>query len=265
PKDQNHPYGHGKIEFISAGVEGGLIASAGVFILYRAISSYFHPSTLKRLDWGMLLIATTAVVNYYVGYLAIRKGKKNCSLALIASGKHLQTDTYSTLCVVIGLLVITFTRFFWLDSLIASSLGLFIIYTGFRILRSSIAGIMDEADEELLRQIAEILQKNRRANWIDIHNLRIIKYGGNLHIDCHLTLPWYFNVREAHQEIDLLEKSVRENLGENVEMFIHADDCYPFSCRLCSKHDCVFRIYPFEKQIVWNSLNLYQNKRHRLS
>jgi cation diffusion facilitator family transporter len=264
PKDRNHPYGHGKIEFISAGVEGGLIASAGIFILYQSLLSYWRPAELSRLDWGIGLVTLTAIVNYYIGYLAVKKGKKNHSLALVASGEHLKTDTYSTLGVIAGLAVITFSEKYWLDSVVAFCLGLFIIFTGFRILRSSIAGIMDEADDELLARIAIILQNNRRENWVDIHNLRIIKYGGSLHIDCHLTLPWYFNVREAHQEIHLLEELIRFHLGENVEMFIHADYCYPFSCMLCNKKDCAARTQPLKASIQWDVTNLYHNKKHRL-
>jgi cation diffusion facilitator family transporter len=264
PKDRNHPYGHGKIEFISAGVEGGLIASAGIFILYQSLLSYWRPVQLNRLDWGIGLVTFTAVVNYYIGHLAVKKGEKNHCLALVASGQHLKTDTYSTLGVIAGLAVITFSGKYWLDSVFAFCLGLFIIFTGFRILRSSIAGIMDEADDELLARIASILQNSRKENWVDIHNLRIIKYGGSLHIDCHLTLPWYFNVQQAHQEIHLLEEIIKSHLGENIEMFIHADYCYSFSCALCSKKDCPARTQPLKNLLEWDVINLYQNKKHKL-
>jgi len=84
-----------------------------------------------------------------------------------------------------------------MDSAVAILFAAIIIYTGYKILRSSIAGIMDEADLDLLKKMVEILNKNRRENWIDLHNLRVIKYGGQLHVDCHLTVPWYLNVREA--------------------------------------------------------------------
>src|SRR5690606_15253418 len=97
PRDRNHPYGHGKVEFISASIEGALIAFAGVVIIYESIQSLRKPHTIHTIDFGIYLIAFTAIANYFLGYLAVKKGKKNNSLALIASGKHLQTDTYTTL------------------------------------------------------------------------------------------------------------------------------------------------------------------------
>ncbi len=97
PKDQNHPYGHGKAEFLSAGVEGSLIIIAGIIIIYQSIYSFIYPHPIKKLDYGMILVALTAVINFGVGYISIKRGKKNNSLALVASGKHLQSDTYSTL------------------------------------------------------------------------------------------------------------------------------------------------------------------------
>ncbi len=83
------------------------------------------------------------------------------------------------------------------------------MYTGYGILRKSLAGIMDEADKELLQKMVDVLNANRRTNWIDLHNLRVIKYGGQLHIDCHLTVPWYFNVNEAHEEVDELTNLIQ--------------------------------------------------------
>ena len=195
PKDNNHPYGHGKAEFISAGIEGTLISVTGLIIIYEAINNLRHPHVLGKLDYGIGLIALTSIINFAVGFVAVRKGKKNHSLALIASGKHLESDTYSTIGIVVGLILIYFTKLVWLDSIIALVYALIIIVTGYKIMRSSIAGIMDEADKKLLDEVVEYLNNSRTKNWIDLHNLRIIKYGAILHLDCHLTVPWYFTVR----------------------------------------------------------------------
>ncbi|RYY43259.1 MAG: cation transporter, partial [Chitinophagaceae bacterium] len=204
PRDMDHPYGHGKVEFISAAVEGTLISVAGVYILYEAISNLLNPSPVKELDWGIVLIAATAIINYIVGHLCVQTGKRNNSLALVASGQHLKSDTYTTVGIVVGLLVLYFTEIVWIDSAVAILFSLLILYTGYKIIRSSIAGIMDEADEQLLQELVTTLNENRTVNWIDLHNVRIIKYGAMLHLDCHLTVPWYFNVHEAHAEIDSL-------------------------------------------------------------
>jgi cation diffusion facilitator family transporter len=264
PKDQNHPYGHGKAEFLSAGVEGSLIIIAGVVIMYNSIENLINPHPIHRLDYGMILIIITAVINYVVGYISISKGKKNNSLALIASGKHLQSDTYSTLGIVAGLVLIYFTGLMWLDSVVALFFTLIIIVTGYRILRKSIAGIMDEADVVLLQKFVDLLEKNRQENWIDIHNLRVIKYGGQLHVDCHLTVPWYFNVHEAHSEIDKLSMLIKNNFGNTIELFVHSDGCLYFQCNICNKHDCPVRQKPFEKRIEWTMKTLLSDAKHRL-
>jgi divalent metal cation (Fe/Co/Zn/Cd) transporter len=124
------------------------------------------------------------------------------------------------------------------------------------------AGILDESDKNLLIQLVGILNRNRRANWMDLHNLRIIKYGNILHIDCHLTLPWYLNMHEAHLEIDHLTQLIRSNFGSSVEFFIHTDGCLEFSCRICNKKDCNVRQHLQEKKIEWTVENVASNTKH---
>jgi len=262
PRDKDHPYGHGKAEFISAAIEGTMIGVAGVIILYKAVGNLIYPSKLYDLDLGILLIAITAVINFVVGFYCVRMGKRNNSPALIASGKHLQTDTYSTLGIIGGLILIYFTNKTWLDSAVAILFSFIIIYTAYKIIRRSIAGIMDEADEKLLADIVVVLNDNRQINWVDLHNLRVIKYGNVLHLDCHLTVPWYLNVHETHKEIDILAALVREKFGESVELFVHSDGCLPFQCHICSKHDCPVRQHDFEYRITWTLENISQNKKH---
>ncbi|MFT3827002.1 MAG: cation diffusion facilitator family transporter [Chitinophagaceae bacterium] len=264
PRDEDHPYGHGKAEFLSAAIEGTLIMIAGFIIIYEGVRNFIRPRTLQQLDYGIYLVAITAIINYIVGYICIRKGKKNNSLALIASGNHLQTDTYSTVGIIAGLILIYFTKITWLDNAVAIAFAFFIIYTGYNIMRRSVAGIMDEADKELLVRLVDLLNNNRRINWIDLHNLRVIKYGAQLHIDCHLTVPWYFNTREAHHEIDELVSLVKREFGDSVEFFVHSDPCLDFSCRICMKEDCNVRQHPFVKRVPWTLENLLSDKKHHL-
>lgn len=263
PSDQNHPYGHGKAEFLSAAVEGTLIAVAGIAIIYKAVNTLIHPQPIQKLDYGIMLISVTALINFIVGFISIRQGKKNNSLALIASGRHLQTDTISTIGIVGGLIVIYYTDLLWLDGAIGILFALIIIYTGYRILRKSVAGIMDEADLSLLERMITVLNSNRRENWVDLHNLRVIKYGGRMHVDCHLTVPWYLNVHEAHVEIEELSKLIREQFSNSMELFVHSDGCQYFQCPICFKHDCPVRKHPFEKKITWNVENVLTDKKHR--
>ncbi|MCG7857622.1 cation diffusion facilitator family transporter [Flavihumibacter sp.] len=264
PRDMDHPYGHGKAEFISAAVEGTLIMIAGLIIIYESINNFIHPHQLKQLDTGMILVAIAGVVNYIMGYIAIRRGRKNNSLALMASGRHLQSDTYSTIGILIGVALIWFTGIQLIDNIVAMIFAFIIIFTGYRILRESLAGIMDEADEELLGKMVDSLNKERRIQWIDLHNLRVIKYGSILHVDCHLTVPWYLNVREAHVEVEALSKRIREEFGDTIELFVHSDGCLEFSCPICAKTDCTVRKHPFEKRIEWTIENILSDEKHKL-
>ena len=264
PRDVDHPYGHGKAEFISAAIEGTLIASAGAIIIYKAVKGFIAPEPIEKLDTGIWLIAVSALANLMIALFCIRTGKRNNSMALLASGRHLQTDVLSTFGIIVGLGILYFTKLRWIDSAVALIFGAIIMWEGYKILRKSIAGIMDEADEELLKQMVEILNKVRRDNWVDLHNLRVIKYGAVLHLDCHLTLPWYLNVHEAHKEIDLLAEEVRNDFGETLELFVHTDGCLPFSCKLCSKMECGERKNPFERKLDWTLQNISSNKKHEL-
>lgn len=265
PRDADHPYGHGKVEFLSAALEGSMVFVAGSLIIYQSVGNLISPETLHQLDIGIVLIAIAGAANYILGTVCVRTGKKTNSLALVASGKHLQSDTYSTLGILIGLTILYFTDIYWLDSVVAIIFSLLILYTGYKILRTSIAGIMDEADSALLNKTVRMLNENRRENWIDLHNLRIIKYGSVLHVDCHLTVPWYLNVHEAHREIDALANLVKNEYGNSIELFVHSDGCLDFSCKICSKMECPVRKNPFEKKIEWTMENVSSDNKHKVN
>lgn len=264
PSDEDHPYGHGKAEFVSAAAEGGLIVAAGVLIIYETITNFITNKPISSIDYGIILVGATAVINYVAGFICLKVGKQNKSLALQASGKHLQTDTYSTLAIIAGLIIISITKINWLDKVIAITMSIFIMRSGYLIIRQSLAGIMDQQDMALLQQLVQVLNDNKKVNWVDLHNLRVIKYGSQLHIDCHLTVPWYLNVHEAHAEIDDLINLIRTNFKDSIEFFVHTDGCLPFSCKLCKKFKCPVRQHPFEHTIEWTLDNLLSNKKHRL-
>ncbi len=265
PRDVDHPYGHGKVEFLSASIEGSMIFVAGIVILYKSVTSLLRPSVLQQLDIGIILISITAVANYILGIICIKTGKKNNSLALEASGRHLLSDTYSTIGILIGLALIFFTNLNWIDSAVAIIFSLIILYTGYKIVRRSVAGIMDEVDTALLTRLVETLNDSRRVNWIDMHNLRIIKYGSVLHFDCHLTVPWYLNVNEANIEIEILSNAIRKEFGESFELFVHSDGCVEFSCKICDKMDCPVRQHALEKKIIWSVANISNDQKHTVS
>jgi cation diffusion facilitator family transporter len=264
PRDLNHPYGHGKIEFVAATLEGSLILAAGGAIIIKSVYNLFSPQEISRLDAGIYLIAASGIINFVVGYLTERHGNRYKSMVLVAGGKHLKTDAYSTAGILVGLLLLYLTGQVWLDSAVAIIFGAFICYTGYRILRVSLAGIMDEADYELLKRIVRVLNENRRENWIDIHNLRVIKYGPTLHIDCHLTVPWYLTVLEAHEEVEAVGALVREQIDPDIELFIHTDPCVTVSCTICNKTACHVRRQPFQNRVDWDLDQVIADKKHGL-
>lgn len=253
PRDREHPHGHGRVELISASIEGILIGAAGIAIVYEALHSLWNQHTITRLDDGIWLISATALVNYVLGAWCIRTAQRHQSIALKASGKHLQADTWTTVGIVLGLLMLRLTGWLWIDSAVALLFALMIIFEGYRILRNTIAGIMDEADEDLIHKMADILNRERQEPWVDLHHLRVIKYGSVLHMDAHLTLPWYFNVCESHEAVQTLHQTIKAHFDQPVEMFIHSDACNPpKACRHCTLTACAHRQAAFESAITWS-------------
>jgi len=263
PRDEDHPYGHGKIELISASFEGILILVAGLFIVYESLTNLIHAHPVSQLDTGILLVASTALINYLLGWWCIRTARKHHSVALEASGRHLQSDTWTTVGIIGGLLLLRFTGILWIDSAVAMIFAVVIIVQGGRIIRETIAGLTDEADAALLKRLIVALNLQKRENWVDLHNLRIIKYGSVLHLDCHLTVPWYFNVDQAHAEVDALDRLIAREFDQSLEMFVHTDACLPpVSCTVCPLLDCPSRKAPFEGRLEWTLENVTNNKKH---
>jgi len=246
PRDRNHPYGHGKIEFFSAGFEGGLVLIAGVFILIGSLEHIRTPVQLQSLNWGLIIVAVTLVGNLVMGLRLIKKGKQFNSLTLYADGKHLLSDCYSSGGLIAGLFIIQFTQWYLLDTLLSIALALVIMFNGYRLIRQSLSGLMDEADEELLEKITRLLNDNRDPRWIDVHNLRVQRYGPDLHIDCHLTMPRALTFEEAHAEIGRFEKLLKDNFEGRVEVFVHADPA----------------AHQADMNRPWTTRDIVTNKRH---
>ncbi len=262
PADQNHPYGHGKIEFLSSGFEGAMILSAGLVITWQAILSFFEPKILSHLDWGFALIGLTAVANAFVGWMLIRSGRQADSAAMTADGKHLLTDTFSSVVVMIGVALVGLTGQLWIDSTLSVVLAVVIIYNGFQITRQSVARLMDEADVPTLHRVVNLLNVHKDRNWIDVHNLRVQKYGADLHVDCHLTLPYYWELNQVHNEVHHFENTLKAGFSGEVEIFVHTDPCIKECCHYCRVADCPVRAFAFMRDVDWTAENLPLNQKH---
>lgn len=264
PRDHDHPYGHGKIEFISATAEGIMICLAGLAIIYKSVYNFIYPGEIEHLAWGIGLIALSGLVNFIMGKYAVATGKKGSSLALEASGAHLIADAYTTAGVVGGLLIVWLSGIYWMDNVVAMLMALLIVRNGFVILKRSVGGIMDEADFELNKKVIAHIQDQRKADWIDVHNFRVIKYGEVIHIDCHMTLPWYYDIKQSHGTMESLERCISEAIDNPVETFIHIDPCEPVSCPVCAVADCPYRQAPNNQTIKWTLENVIKNRKHSL-
>ena len=266
PRDFDHPYGHGRAEFLSATVEGAMITIAGVLIIIEAVRSILDPTEIPNLRIGMVLILATAVANYTVGKIAVSKGKRNRSQALAASGKHLQSDAYSSIGIILGLVVLYVLTsmgyaVLWIDGAIALIFGGIIITTGVFVVKRSMEGIMDKVDIGLLNQIVETLSENRHDAWIDIHNLKIVKYGPTMHIDMHVTMPGDMTVKEQHKEVCSITSLIQEKFGDSVEVSVSCDPCKEFSCPGC-KRECGRRKEDYVMTVKWNAENLSRDVQH---
>lgn len=263
PKDKEHPFGHGKMELISASIEGLLISIAGGMIVYEGIQRLFLPAVIEKLDIGIIVVAAAGLLNYIMGWYSVRMGKKYNSMALVAGGKHLQSDTYSSIGLVAGLLLLFYTGIVWIDSALALIFGAVIVITGLSILKKTVANLLDKADNEVLDNIAQTIKENREPDWIDIHNTKIIKYGSYLYIDCDLTLPWFYNIMESHQACDNLKKTLISKFSDKIQVSIHSDPCKMKHCEHCEIENCGSRKTPFVALENINISNIVQSDEER--
>lgn len=262
PKDDNHPYGHGKVEFFSVFLEGGLIFIAGLLIVGKAFYNIFFPDEIENLLQGIGIIAFTGGINFALGTYMVRRGKDLNSLTIIADGKHLQIDSYSTLGLLIGLLLLYVTKIQQIDIVLSLCLGGYILFSGYKLVRKSIGGLMDESDFELIDKVVDIMDAHRIDSWIDVHNLRVQRYGHELHIDCHLTLPNYFDLIKVHEEVSRVDKLINEHVHVDTELFIHADPCLPECCHYCRMKNCPIRSEEKRIDIPWDTAIVVKNKKH---
>lgn len=248
PADQNHPYGHGKIEFFSAGVEGTLIGVAALMIAVEAIGELRAGAELHSLDLGLLLVAAASVLNGSLGVYLIRLGRRSHSLALVADGQHLLADVMTSAGVLLGLAAVWITGWTVLDPLVALAMAVHILRTGWNLVRQAVGGLMDEADPDLLHAMAEALESARQPWWIDAHGLREWRSGPVQHADLHMVVPRYFDADRLHEIDEEVEAVLIEAAGRPGEAIVHFDPCRPRHCTGCTLPACDVRSHPFQAQ-----------------
>ena len=252
PPDSSHPYGHGKIEYFSAGFEGAMIILAAISIFHQGVQKILDPLAMPDLDIGIGLLVAVSALNAALGYSLIRIGSKLRSDAVFAHGKHIITDVYTSGAVIIGLLVVMATGQWFIDGLIACLVGANITISGLFLVRRAFSGLMHESDRSLLEDICDVLTRHRKDTWIDLHQLRAWRSGQRVFVDFHLILPRDISLEKAHGEVKELESFFRRHFGEETEIFVHLDPCEDPECIVCSNDPCDLRKDETNHRKLWS-------------
>jgi cation diffusion facilitator family transporter len=222
PADANHPYGHHKVEYLSAVVEGVLIGVAALAILRKAYLGYLDPGPVAAPVLGLTLNGAASVINAIWCFLLFRYGERFRSPALVADAKHLLTDVITSFGVLLGVALVAITGWLVLDSIIASLVALHILWWGWELMRQSIGGLMDEAvSAEMLGKIREAISKEAQGA-LEAHDLRTRHAGRTTFIEFHLVVPGAMTVAESHAICDRVEAALRQDVPHAV-ITIHVE------------------------------------------
>ncbi len=209
PVSQKHPYGHGKVAYFSAGFEGALIFCAALLIVYQSVIALIYGAELQQLGWGLLITGALTLVNLILGFGLIHIGKKHNTLILVANGKHVLTDMWTSVGVLIGVGLVWITGILWLDPLVALALGINILYSGFKLIYQAFRGLLDEADPEMTETILGLLREAREAGHIqDYHQLRHRVSNDLLWIQVHILVEGNMVLDEAHAQVTRIEEQI---------------------------------------------------------
>ncbi|HEY6191163.1 MAG TPA: cation diffusion facilitator family transporter [Bacteroidota bacterium] len=223
PADEAHPYGHDRIGFFSAGFEGLMIVLAALYIIYEAVHEWLTGLSIRNLDTGTLFIVVATAVNGGLGWYLVRQGKKHNSIVLEANGKHVLTDSWTSLGVIVGLLLVLATGWLPFDPILAIIVGANILWTGGNLLRRSIKGLMDEIDPETEKDLKSILQIETARLQIEFHGLRYRNAGNRLLVEFHLLFPDDLTIAKAHERATLIEEAMHKAFPNRLEIISHLE------------------------------------------
>jgi len=241
PADRDHPFGHGKVEFFSAFLEGSLVAIAAVLILWQATLALWHGARLEQIDLGLALTFGAGLANGLLGMWLVRYGKTHHSAAIEADGHHVLSDFWTSVAVVLGLGAVRLTGLAWLDPAVAAAMAFWLLYTGYRIVRRAAGALLDEEDPALLQQLVAVLAPRVRDGVIRIHHLRAIRSGRFRHVSAHLVVPEFWTVERAHDAAEALAAEVLAEMPGEGDIDFHTDPCERAYCAMCDFEPCSVR------------------------
>ncbi len=222
PPDEDHSFGHDKIEYFASGFEGALILAAALAIVWAAVARLLTPVPLEGLGLGLLLATSASVVNLWVGRLLLKKGRAAGSPALVADGQHLMTDVWTSAAVLLGVLLVWLTGWQMLDPLVALVAAGFILRMGFQLLRGAVHGLLDRSlPDEQLRAIDEVLRRHESGE-VRFHALRTRAAGARQFVAVHVLVPDEWSVRRGHDLLEQIEAELRAVLPAG-HIFTHLE------------------------------------------
>ncbi len=221
--DDQHAYGHGKAEYFSSGLEGGLIFLAALGIFWSAIPRLWNPQPLADIGIGIALASVASVINGLVGLRLMRAAREHRSITLESDARHLFTDVWTTIGVVAGVVLVSFTGWHRLDALLAIAVGSYILLTGYRLVRASINGLLDvaiSADE--LDILQTILNRWEKDHGVTTHAVRTRQAGKRRFVSMHVLVPGDWSVHRGHDLVGEIEAEVRAALPDST-VFTHLE------------------------------------------
>jgi len=223
PADDDHAYGHSKAEYFSSGVEGTLILLAALSIGITAIPRLLHPRSLEQVGLGLAVSVAAALVNLGVALVLLRAAKQHQSITLNANAHHLLTDVWTSVGVVIGVGAVVLTGWQRLDPMIALIVAGNIVWSGFRIVRDSVAGLMDTSiPPEELKIVRDILDRLGRQHGIECHDVRTRQAGNSRFVSLHVLVPGTWTVHRGHELAERIESDIRGALRD-AEVLTHLE------------------------------------------
>lgn len=216
PPDAEHHFGHGKAEYLSAMVEGFLILAASAVIIATAVNRLVDPQPLEQVGIGLAISVLASVLNGAVGLLLLRVGRNHRSMVLIADGKHLLTDVWTSAGVVVAVAAVALTGWVRLDPIIALVVGANILWTGWRLLRDSVSGLLDQrlSDDEI-QKVVDVLERHESDD-VHFHALQSRAAGRQRFVSVHMLVPGRSSVRAAHDLAQDIEDEIDRELPQTV-------------------------------------------------
>jgi cation diffusion facilitator family transporter len=225
PADVNHPYGHGRIAYFSAGFEGSLVLAASLSIIITGVLALIQGSQLTSLGTGLAITGGLAAINLVLGFGLIRVGKAHNEIIIIANGRHVLSDMWTSVAAIIGVGLVILTGWSWLDPVTAIIIGVFIMMTALRLLRESFAGLMDEVDPAISAKLTQVLRTAKDEERISgFHQLHCRRINKELWIDVHILVPGELRTDDAHTRVLIVEKRLVDAFPQDaVHVITHVE------------------------------------------